>query len=283
MLRKILMEPLVHFLAAGLTIFVLFSIFGESENLENRQTTLQVPNNYEVVVAVEDAERIAAGFQRTWLRFPTSQELTGLIDDHVREEILVREAMNIGLEAGDAVIRQRLRQKMEYLLNATIEAEQVSDDSLKNHLTSYPERFIKAGRVSFEQIFLGEAPSDDAIEDALRRLKSGENPADLNRSTVLPTVLSSTVSRRIDAEFGSGFWAGLAAAPVGEWSGPYRSGYGAHLVRISERIDARLPTLAEARYLVEADWRKAMADELAEKRYNELKARYDIQRMDQPK
>ncbi len=283
MLRKILMEPLVHFLTAGLTIFVLYSVFGESENLENRQATMQVPNNYKVVVSVEDAERIAAGFQRTWLRFPTSQELSGLIDDHVREEILVREAMEIGLEAGDAVIRQRLRQKMEYLLNATVEAKQVSDEALENHLTTFPNRFTKSGRAAFEQIFLGEAPSDEDIQDALKRLKLGENPDALSHSTALPAALASTGARRIDAEFGSGFWASLAAAPVGEWNGPHRSGYGVHLVLISELINARLPSLAEARELVEADWRKSMADELAERRYSDLKSRYDVQRMDQPK
>lgn len=274
------MEPLVHFLATGFTIFVLFSVFGESESFENSRSSVQFTNDYEIDVTVEDAERIAAGFQRTWLRFPNQQELSGLIDDHIREEILVREALEIGLENGDAVIRQRLRQKMEFLLNATVGAEPVSDEILNTHLTSFPDRFTKSGRVAFEQIFLGEAPSDEQIKDALRRLKSGDDAATLNRSTALPAALASTGSRRIDAEFGPGFWAGLSVAPVGAWSGPHQSGYGVHLVLITERIDARLPVLAEARELVEADWRKSMADELADKRYDDLKARYDVQRMD---
>lgn len=280
MLRRILMEPLAHFLVAGLTIFVLFSIFGEDDEF---QAPMPTPNNHEVVVTTQDAERIVAGFRRTWLRQPTSQELNGLINEHIREEILVREAIELGLNEKDAVIRQRLRQKMEFLLNSAIEAEQASDESLKKHLATFPDRFTKSGSIAFEQVFLGESLSEEKVKDALRRLKSGENPDTFRYSTTLPSTLALTGSRRIDAVFGSGFWKRMSTAPFGEWSGPYRSGYGLHFIYVSKRIDAQLPSLAEARDLVEADWRKAMASEIAETRYNDLKSKYSVMRMDQAK
>ncbi len=107
---RLLREPLVHFFVLGAGIFLLFALVGESDDPLD-----------EIVVSSGQVDRLVETWQRTWQRPPTSAELEGLIEDYIREEILYREAIAMGLDQDDTIIRRRLRQKMEFLPQDLVE------------------------------------------------------------------------------------------------------------------------------------------------------------------
>ena len=104
MLKRILREPLVHFLALALLIFAAHGLL---------RTGADAPEK--IVVSASKIEQMAKVFTKTWQRSPTADELKGMIDDYVKEEVLVRQALELGLDRDDTVVRRRLRQKIEFL------------------------------------------------------------------------------------------------------------------------------------------------------------------------
>jgi hypothetical protein len=211
-----------------------------------------------------------------WRRDPTPEERARLIDAYVREEIMVREAEALGLDRGDRVIRQRLQQKMEFLLSAAANATPPTEDDLTVYLQEHAERYTRAGQVAFAQVYLGNAPSEDDIARALGQLRSGADPDSVGEGLRLDGIQPLTPMPVIDAQFGRGFAAQLVALDVGIWTGPVESGYGQHLVRLDAMVPASLPPLTEIRERVEADWRRDRVGQLAEEQYGRLAARYRV-------
>jgi hypothetical protein len=123
-------EPLVHFLVLGALLFVAFDRWGAGGAGTSR-----------IVVTPGQIDAMASGFARTWQRPPTEEELKGLLDDHVREEIATREAMALGLDRDDTVIRRRLRQKFEFIAEDSIDATPPTEADLQRWLDAHPADF----------------------------------------------------------------------------------------------------------------------------------------------
>lgn len=268
-MRELLREPLVHFLLGGAALFLLYG--GVAEPGAER------PDR--IVVGEEQVAMLAQTFRRTWMRPPTAAELEGLIDDHVTEEVLYREALALGLDRDDLVVRRRMRQKMEFLNEGLAEGEP-SDEELRAFLEANPERFRAPPRVSFTQVFV--SPDGDGAADAraaalLARLRAGADPAALGDPTLLPRRLSLAPPSQVEGSFGAGFAEHLAELPEGVWSGPIASGFGLHLVRVSGREPARLPALAEIRGAVGREWAAEQDDAARERFHRALRARYDVE------
>lgn len=153
--RQFLRQPLLHFMAIGLVIFAVFGL---------RNDISKPVQNKVIVVTAATAARLAAGFEATWRRPPTDVEIAGLMENHVCEEVLVREALALGLDRGDAAIRRRLRQKMEFLTTAAVSAVNLSEEMLRKHYTAYQDKFSIRGRLAFPQVFLGPAPQDQMVQ-----------------------------------------------------------------------------------------------------------------------
>ena len=270
-LRRILREPLLHFLVLGAGLFVLFgAIGGPADERPDR-----------IVVSVAKVENLAELFRRTWRRPPTPAELDGLIEDHVEEEILYREALALGLERDDIVIRRRLRQKMEFISeDAALQAEP-TEAELRAFLAERPERFREPSRFSFAQVYLSpDRRGQDAWSDAERvlvALDSGRaDPAESGDPFLLEQDYRELAARDVERLFGRAFAAQVAELPVGRWSGPVESGYGLHLVLVRERTPGHLPDLDEVRDAVVNEWHAARREESSRAFYEGLRAGYEV-------
>lgn len=265
-----LREPLAQFLLAGALIFALFSLWGGNAD----------PGDRRIEVDEARVQRIGTQWMQTWHRPPTAAELDGLISDYVQEEVYYREALRLGLEEDDPVVRRRLRSKMEFLAVDQLESAKPSDAVLQAWLKAHPALYAEDPKVSFEQIYLGSATDQDAgaaaASEALARLAAGTSPAGLGKRLSVAASLSQASRSEIDRQFGDRFAEGLLRAPQGRWSGPVRSGFGLHLVRVSAVEAGRTPDLASVRQAVENDWRAATRAQREVQAYQDLLKGYDV-------
>ena len=260
-----LREPLLHFLIGGIGLFLLFSYVGDVEQGGDDQ----------IVVTAGQIEHLVTLFVKTRQRIPSDVELRGLIDDFVLEEIFYREAVAIGLDQDDTIIRRRLRQKIEFLLDDFTLFEP-SDADLQQLLDGQPERFRRDDRITFEQVYLGDVPEDDAAS-VLELLQAGEpDPGRFAVSHLLEFHFDDVFTSVIAAQFGDAFAAEISTLNEGTWSGPVQSAFGLHLIRIERIIHAAVPKLADIRANVEREWlvdyRAATQQEIVDR----LKAKYAV-------
>ncbi len=268
-LARLLREPLFHFLAIGGLIFLLYAAVAEPS---------PGPTDT-IVVGPERIERLATGFQAVWRRPPTDDELRALIDDFVREEIYYREALALGLDRNDTVVRRRLRQKMEFLTDSGADLIEPAAGELEAYLAANEQTFRRGPRLAFEQIFLGETPGPESITGSLSALQSdpATDPSALGERTLLPARLGLSPPNAVDGVFGKGFFERLAELPPGAWTEPVVSAYGVHLVRILDAQPARTPPLEEVRDAVLRDWKAAKALEIRELHYARLRERFVVE------
>ena len=227
MLKLLLREPLVQFLLLGAVLFVLDAWL--------RPAAAPVAST-EIVVSETRIDNLAQNFRRTWQRPPTRQELDGLIEAFVKEEVMVREALALGLDRDDAIIRRRLQQKMEFVSEEAAASVQPTDEELAKYLAANADAFRVEGRVSFTQVYL-----DPRRRAATRRptrsgcsmpLNSTRRVAPTPRSWATGCCCSSRGTRmrrrrKSPRLFGAEFAEALVKQPVGQWIGPIASGYGA--------------------------------------------------------
>ena len=270
----LLREPLLHFLILGLGLYVMYTQFGGTD---------AAPRDRILVDEVE-LTRLSEQFQRTWMRPPTYEELRGLAEDFVKEEVMYREALALGLDQNDLVIRRRLRQKMEFL-NADLTDPEPTDAALEAYLQANPDSFRRPPRFSFQQVFIKpQREGDDSSQRAralLQRLRSAD-PASvdfqtLGDPTLLPPQTERASPREVANIFGNDFAQTLTQIDQGAWSGPYASAYGLHLVRVTASEPAKLPGLAEVRPLVERDWSNERRQEANLRFYQSLRDRYTVE------
>ena len=265
-----LREPLVHFLIAGGAIFGFYAWRGDTVDASSRQ----------IIVSEAQVQRLANIWAQTWQRPPSIQELDGLIRDDIKEEIYYREAIRLGLDQDDAIIRRRLRAKMEFLSSAETEAMVPSDAVLQGWLDTYPARYATDPLISFQSVYVNmtgdEAAALAKAKALLEALRTGAEPEALGDPISLPRRLTKATTEAIDRQFGEMFAAKLITLPKGEWSGPVASGFGLHLIRVDSIAAAQTPKLAEVRQRVENDWRSATRLARENNAYQTLLDGYDI-------
>jgi len=270
-LRALLREPLLHFLLLGGALFALYQFVSGGQG----------PDQPDIVVSTARVNALAANFSRTWVRPPTAEELRGLIDDYIADEVYYREALALGIDRDDIVIRRRLRQKMEFISDGAGEVEP-TDQQLQAFLEEYAQSFAEPARLRLQQVFVSAARGEGAGAEAQRLLAllnapdSRVDPGELGDPTLLPARLTDVSAREVARTFGEAFVAPLEEAPVGTWVGPIRSGYGLHLVRIEGREPGRLPALAEIRPAVVREWQAVQSAEAKEAFLAQLRAKYRI-------
>lgn len=271
-LSKIVREPLVHFVLIGAAVFGLYALVAVDEQGGARDT---------IVVSEGRVQQLAQVFARTWQRQPTPDELRGLVDSYVKEEVYYREALKLGLDRDDTLIRRRMQQKMEFVTEPSDELLQPDDDVLQAYLDVHRPDFRVEPRFAFEQVFLnphrpGEAARVRA-EDTLTILKASEDiPPDVGDPTLLPGEMPLSPLGGIARNFGDSFAANLTDLPENEWAGPIKSAYGLHLVRVTKRVDGYDPSLDEVRDAVVQKWRTEKRNAFQAQTYDDLLAKYDV-------
>jgi hypothetical protein len=198
--------------------------------------------------------------------------------------VLYREALALGLDRDDTIIRRRLRQKMEFISDEAAALESPTEQDLADHLTANADVFRIEPRATFSQVFLDPRQHEGTLEAEAARLRDSLND---DSAAVAPTALGDSLlllqpdyedaSRSEVARlFGTEFAEALFAQPTGRWVGPIPSGYGVHLVRVEALTPGRIPELAEVRPLVERDWANARRKALSDAFYDSLRAKYRV-------
>jgi hypothetical protein len=261
-------EPLVHFLLIGAALFLFYGLVDErGYEAQNR-----------IVVNDVQVEQLTANFKRTWMRPPTEDELAALVENHVRDEVFYREALAMGLDQNDMIVRQRLRMKLEFILE-DLSSKNASDEELAVYLKQHPDKFRTEAQLSFRQVFLDSGKRKDLAADAkilLAELNKGSAPESLGDSSMLPGEFSLASQSEIARSFGERFSAEMIKLKPGDWTGPIYSPFGGHLLKISERVDAQLPELADIRGLVEREYFTQQAKEQKELVYQKLRQGYEV-------
>jgi hypothetical protein len=265
-------EPLIQFLVIGALLFVVFHWSGSGG-----------PGSTRIVITPGQVDTLVTGFTRTWQRPPTEAELKGLLDEFLREEVAAREAVAMGLDRDDTVVRRRLRQKLEFLAEDSIDATPPTDPELQAWLDAHPQLFRREPRLAFRQVFLSPERRKGSLEADARKLrehlvKAGPDARidTLGDSLMLEGEVRGATRSDVARLFGEGFADEILKVEPGHWTGPIRSGYGVHLVLVREREEGRLPALAEVRPQVErevtADRRRRQIDAM----YARLLDRYRV-------
>jgi hypothetical protein len=270
---KLLREPLLHFLVIGAALFGVFHLAGAGDE----------PAPGEIIVGAGQIASMEAIFRRTWQRPPTAKEMEALVGDYIRDEVLYREGVAMGLDEDDAVIRRRIRQKMEFVADLVADAEP-TDAELKAFVADHPAWFRAEPRFSFSQVYF-QAGSDGAeLERLLQALNAGTADASEAGSPFMAGFDFRDVRRSEVAQtFGESFAVWIEGSGSSRWEGPVPSAYGAHLVRVSERVDARERPFEEVREAARREWLHARKVAANDALYERLRSRYVIKVEDAPK
>ena len=272
-MRRILREPLIHFLLGGALLFLLFEW--------KTRGAPQRPG--EIIVSSARIEVLSRAWARTWQRPPTPDEVKSIIEEHIREEIYYREALALGLELDDTIIRRRLRQKMEFLSEDFQPVGDPGDSELDAFLQARTDRFREPALLTFRHIYFSPDRRGDAASVEAQRALAGLTP-ETKAATVetlgdpffLPREFDSSSETDIARVFGQEFVPKLLALTPGEWSGPLLSGFGYHLVLVAKRVEGRAPALDEIRDRVLSEWQFAERKKGAEAFYQRLRAQYTV-------
>lgn len=272
-MKRLLKEPLVHFLVLGALLFAGYSLLNRGGE----------PAPGRIVISQGKIEHLRASFSRVWQRPPSTDELKGLVQDYIREEVFAREAMALGLDRDDTVIRRRLRQKIEFIANDVAAPAEPREPDLAEFLATHPERFRVESRFTFRQVYLNAERRGDARKQDAARLLTELNQAGasadfskLGDATLLSPELADAPASEVTRQFGEEFTRQLTRLPIGRWAGPATSGYGAHLVFVEGWKTARLPELSEVREQVVREWADARRREDNEQFFQNRLKRYTV-------
>ena len=272
---KMLREPLLHFLAIGAVIYLAYGVFAEP---------LPEADDKTIVVTAGEIEWMQTSWQKRWNRPPTDEELDGLIQQYIRETVLYREALTMGLNQHDQVIRRRLAQKLEFLAKDLVALTPPTEQELEAYFAEHKDRYQEPALYTFTQVFIdpdkrGDATLDDAEAIKANLVAQGDAIDDsgaLGDSFMLQTYYPEKDPTEIQKQFGSGFVESLVALEPGQWHGPVLSGYGVHLVYVSHISEPPAPEFAAVRERVTQDWVADRGEALSEQFYANLRDQYSV-------
>jgi hypothetical protein len=272
---KWLREPLLHFLLIGAAIYLLYGAVAE-----------QLPEDADktIVVSAGEIEWMQTSWQQRWNRPPTPEELDGLIQQYIRETVLYREALTMGLNQHDQIIRRRLAQKLEFLAKDLVALTPPTDEELVTYFELHRDRYQEPARYTFTQVFIdpdkrGDATLEDAETIKATLIARGDAIGDagaLGDAFMLQSYYPDNDQTNVRKLFGSGFAESLVQLTPGQWHGPVLSGYGTHLVYVSHISEPSPPVFAEVRERVVQDWTAERSEELNEEFYASLRDQYTI-------
>ena len=274
-LRAWAREPLVHFLMIGAGIYALFGFVSGGDSQDDERT---------VFVSASDIDSLADQWTRTRSRPPTEEELAGIVRAHVRVKVLYREGLAMGLDVGDMAIERRLAQKVEMLARSLITPDDPTDEELEAWYAAHPDAFKQPDQYSIAHIFFDPNKREETTLDDARAVREELNafdgvPADFGDygdHLMLQNYYERASEFELGRLFGAEFVDEIVGLEPGQWHGPLRSGYGAHLVWIGEAMLIPAPPFDTVRAQIEERWMAEQIDEMSERFISELLSRYDV-------
>lgn len=266
--RRWLREPLLHFVVLGVALFAL------------HRWVAPPGAGRRIVLSDEVIHGLRQDHLRRYGSLPNADEQTAIIQQFVDNEVLYREALALGLDRGDIVVRRRLVQKMEFLTEDLEPIPEPTDAVLQAYLDAHAEHYAIAARVALAHVFIStDRHADHAAADAgqlRQQLLAGADSTALGDPFLRGRDFASSTQAELSAVFGAAFAAQVMSLPVGSWSEPIRSSYGLHLVRVTAHADGHAPNLAEVRAAVRRDWQEERRAEVNRLALARLRQRYDI-------
>ena len=249
MFSRLIREPLLHFLIAGVLIFAVYDALDEDVVDSSPDT---------IVIGDAEMQFLRAQHEKLWGRPPADKDLGPLVQEFIREEVLYREGVAMGLDQDDVIVRRRIGQKMEFLIGDLAVPAEPDDETLAKYLEANRDKYLEPPRLTFTHVYFnvdhrGERASSDA-QAVLAGMGDLRRAPEMGDRFALSVDYAGKTAREVDQSFGSGFGDQLLEAPIGEWSGPVASAYGLHLVRVLDRTEPRLPDLDELRDRLSTDY-----------------------------
>jgi peptidyl-prolyl cis-trans isomerase C len=275
MIGKIARSPLLHFFIIGAAIYASYAAFSPEAEVESPDT---------VIVTAGTIGWLEENWANRWNRPPSAEERRGLIDQYVRESVLYREALAMGLDKDDTIIRRRLTQKLEFLFQDLADMNVPTDEELREYFAANAERYRDPDLLTFTQVFVdpdrrGDRTLDDA-EAILTKLAELEDPAEGAGDFADPFMLQVYYPERSQMEIGKLFGLEFAGSifdlSQGEWHGPILSGYGVHLVYVHSRYQSPPASFELARDQVASDLQTERREQVNEQYYQGLLTRYEV-------
>ena len=267
-------EPLIHFFILGLAVFGLHAIL-------DQQPKATVNDPYLVEVSSADIEWLRNIFNKQMGREPTVQDLRRQVNQLIREQILSREAVAMGLDEGDIVIRRRLAQKMEFLFKDLSAMSEPTEADLRKYFNENQRKYERPPRITLTQVYFSADSRgiQGAIHAAQALIKEGGDPSKVTipgDSTILASGCTQCSEKEIENKFGTDFAMSVKNLKPGSWYGPVRSAFGIHAVYIHERQETKLPNFRDIKDRINNDWRTAIREENTRRVYGEIRSRYRI-------
>jgi hypothetical protein len=273
--KSILKEPLFHFFVLGVFVYVLYGLFASFENEPAENT---------IVVTKGEIDWMKDTWTKRWNRPPTYAELEGLIDQHIEESIFYQEALKMGLDQNDVIIRRRLAQKLKFLQEDLLKPGEPSEEELKDYFIENISIYSSDEVITLTQIFYdpdkrGSITLQDAENDKSRLTEMDIDDIDpkiFGDYFMLQNYYPGRSQQDIAKLFGSEFARNVMSLEPDKWHGPVLSGYGTHLVYVTDRIEPVESKFEDVRDLVLEDWRVDQQEKMNQLFAEGVIARYTV-------
>ncbi len=273
-LNRWLREPLVHFLIIGSLLFVMYEVWGHTSQ----------PGSNRIELTPDDLRQLQIGFAAQWERQPTPEELAGLVENRVREEVLYREALAMGLDKDDDIVKRRMAQKMQFLAEDVANAHEPTTTELKAWFERNRDKFLLPGGITFRHLYFspdrrGQRAHDDAVKVLA---KIAGQPEDSKSAVAFADAFmfqdyyGDRSPEQLAKELGSQFAQAVFKLKPGSWQGPVESGYGWHLVFVDSLTPGRIPAFEEVGPDVNRAWLADQREQAWHKAYEAMRAKYTV-------
>ena len=269
-MRKLLKDPLLHFVVLGGVLFAISYLQGEGGETGPEPVRISA----EQVQQLRQSALLFSGAE------PSRDELAALVEPFIRDEVMYREALALGLDVNDDEVRTRLIEKMRYLTEDLADPEPASDEELRAFFDAEPARFLIPALVTFDQLYFSPSERGDAlqadVDAALQALQGGDDPEGFGDSTPLRFQMDDAPREQVQVLFGAALTDAVFTMEPGAWTGPFQSDFGLHLVRLVSRSEARQPAFEEVRDAVIERYAEDQRNRANDATYAEIRARYEI-------
>lgn len=273
---RLLREPLAQFLMIGLVLFLIYGALNHGVS--------QTGTSYQIVLTTDDLRQLQSTFAAQWQRAPALEEMRGLEENKIREEVLYREGLLLGLDKDDVIIKRRLAQKMQFLAEDVAAAHDPTTEELKAWYAKNSSGFALPSRFGFRHLYFSpDRRGQHAESDAAAALEKIAGKPEDSRAAVALTdrfmfqdYYADRTPADLEKEFGSQFAGAIQKVKPGSWQGPVESGYGWHLVFVDSVIPGRIPVFEEVEPDVKTEWLAAQKQQAWQKAYDEMRAKYSI-------
>ena len=270
-MKKILNEPFFHFILLGIALFILYGLVNDKTNSKNT-----------ILINDFDVNSIIASWEMQWKRPPTEKELQNLIASKIKQEIFYQEALKMNLDHNDEIIKRRLAQKMQFLSDDIASLNEPTEAELQEYYKDHANKYLAPISYSLYQIVFIQDKRTNNRKDALETLEQFPNATFdemKNWGDQLPFsyYFEGVTANELALQLGSKFPEALLDKEINKWIGPIPSGFGYHLVYITQKTEPYLPDFEVRRKDVIRDFEYDKQEEFNKLIYKELKKKYNIE------